>query len=311
MRLLVIGANGQVGSALRGSLNTLGDVIAMDRKACDLSRPRDLPDIIRNVKPDIIVNAAAYTAVDKAENEEELATVVNGTAVGAIAEEARRLGALLIHYSTDYVFDGTKNSAYTEVDLPNPINAYGRSKLAGERAIVQSGSQYLILRTCWVFASRGRNFLLSILRLAREADDLSIVADQIGAPTWAVHIADATAAIIQAAGQERDRADFNSEILHLSASGAISWYGFAERILDQAVERGLLPNWPKVHPISSSQYPRPAARPKNSRLVVQRVHERFGIILAHWHDGLDLCMRDETMASGMNWYREHQAFAAQ
>jgi dTDP-4-dehydrorhamnose reductase len=282
----------------------------MDRKACDLSRLSDLPGVIRSVKPDIIVNAAAYTAVDKAESEEELATVVNGTAVGVIAEEARRLGALFIHYSTDYVFDGTKNSPYTEIDSPNPINAYGRSKLAGERAIVQSGSQYLILRACWVFASRGQNFLLSILRLAREGDELSVVADQIGAPTWAVHIADASAAIIQAAGQERDRADFNSEILHLSARGATSWYGFAERILDRAVEHGLLSHRPKVHPISSLQYPRPAARPKNSRLIVQRVHDRFGVVLRHWHDGLDLCMRDETVASGTNWYREHQAFAA-
>src|SRR5262249_21945468 len=159
----------------------------MDRTVCDLSRPRDLPDIIREAKPNVIVNAAAYTAVDKAEEEEELATLVNGTAAGVMAEEARRMGALLIHYSTDYVFEGAKYSPYTEVDPPSPINAYGRSKLAGERAIGQSGGDYLILRTCWVFAARGHNFLRTILRLARERDELSIVADQIGSPSWAHH----------------------------------------------------------------------------------------------------------------------------
>jgi dTDP-4-dehydrorhamnose reductase len=292
---LLTGANGQVGWELRRSLGSIGDVLAMDRLACDLSRPHDLTDIIRDAKPTIIVNAAAYTAVDRAEKEEKLATLVNGTAVGVMAEEARRLGALLIHYSTDYVFDGTKDSPYTEDDPPNPINAYGRSKLAGERAIDQSGSDYLILRTCWVFAARGRNFLLTILRLARERSELSVVADQIGAPTWARHIADATALIVQHACRERAKADFASGILNVAASGETSWCGFAQTIVDQAMIQGLLRNRPKVRPIASSDYPLPAARPKNSRFTGERLRKRFGIALAEWQQGLALCLQDKAL----------------
>jgi dTDP-4-dehydrorhamnose reductase len=292
VRLLVTGANGQVGWELRRSLGGVGDMLAMDRTACDLSRPRDLPGIIREARPDVIVNAAAYTSVDRAEKEEELATVVNGTAVGVIAEEARRLGALLIHYSTDYVFDGAKDRPYTEDDLPRPINAYGRSKLAGERAIAQSGSEYLILRTCWVFAARGHNFLLTILRLAQEREELAIVADQIGAPTWARLIAQATAHLVQCTCRERAGADFTSEILHVISGGSTSWYGFAEAILDQAMVRGLLRNRPKLRPISSSEYPLPAARPKNSRLAGGRVRERFGVTLPDWQQGLAQCIRE-------------------
>jgi dTDP-4-dehydrorhamnose reductase len=292
VRLLVTGANGQIGWELRRSLRGVGDVLAMDRTACDLSRPRDLPGIIREAKPDVIVNTAAYTAVDKAENEEELATLVNGTAVGVIAEEARRLGALLIHYSTDYVFDGAKDCPYLEDDLPSPINAYGRSKLAGERAIGQSGGDYLILRTCWVFAARGHNFLLTILRLAQERDELSVVADQIGAPTWARYIAEATAHIVDCTCREQAEADFTSGILHVAAGGSTSWWGFAEAILDQAMGRGRLRRRPKVRPISSSEYPRPAARPRNSRLAGARLRERFGITLPEWQQGLALCVQE-------------------
>jgi dTDP-4-dehydrorhamnose reductase len=288
----VTGANGQIGWELRRSLCGIGDMLAMDRMACDLSRPHDLPGIIREAKPDVIVNAAAYTSVDKAENEEELATLVNGTAVGVIAEEARRLGALLIHYSTDYVFDGTKDCPYTENDLPRPINAYGRSKLIGERAIAQSGSDYLILRTCWVFAARGHNFLLTILRLAQRCEELSVVADQIGGPTWARLIAEATAHIVQCACRERAGTDFSSEILHVTAGAWTSWCGFAEAILDQAMGRGLLRNRPKLRPISSSEYPLPAARPMNSRLAGARVRERFGITLPAWRQGLAQCIQD-------------------
>jgi len=178
MRLMLTGANGQVGWELRRSLTSLGDVIAMDRHGCDLSHLHELPSLITEIKPGIIVNAAGYTAVDKA---------------GVLAEEARRCGALLIHYSTDYVFDGTKDSPYTEDDFPNPINAYGRSKLAGERAVFESADDHLILRTSWVYAARGHNFLRTVLKLAREHDELRMVADQVGAPTWAREIADATA----------------------------------------------------------------------------------------------------------------------
>ncbi len=295
MRLMLAGANGQVGWELKRSLTPLGDVIALDRQGCDMSRPSELPDIVRELKPDIIVNAAAYTAVDKAEQEESLATLVNGTAAGVLADEARKSGALLIHYSTDYVFDGAKSSPYTEDDPPKPINAYGRSKLAGERAIAESAVDYLILRTSWVYAARGQNFLRTVLRLAREREELQIVADQVGAPTWAREIADATAYIIQQACGERARRDFASGVFHVTAAGSCSWHGFAEAILDQAVSRGLQRKRPKIHPIASSEYPRPAARPKNSRLACERLRERFGIALADWRQALALCMLDEAL----------------
>ena len=184
MRLLVIGANGQISWELTRSLLPLGEVIAMDRKRCDLSRPERLPEIIRDARPDVLVNAAGYTAVDKAEDDERMATLVNGTAAGVLAQETRRLGALMVHYSTDYVFDGTKGEAYVEGDPPHPLNAYGRSKLAGEAAVREAGGDHLILRTSWVYAARGHNFLKTILRLARERDELRVVADQVGAPTW-------------------------------------------------------------------------------------------------------------------------------
>jgi len=193
MRLLVTGANGQVGWELSRNLKPLGDVVALDRRQCDLSQPELLPTVIRSIKPDVIVNAAAYTTVDKAEQEERLATTVNGTAVGVLADESRKAGILLVHYSTDYVFDGDKPSPYTEQDEPHPINAYGRSKLAGETAMRQAGGAYTVLRTSWVYAGRGRNFVRTILRLAGERDELRIVDDQIGTPTWARSIADATA----------------------------------------------------------------------------------------------------------------------
>ena len=294
MRLLVTGGNGQVGWELSRSLAAIGDVIVLDRKTCDLSRPDDLPGLIGETRPDVIVNAAAYTAVDQAEEQEELATLVNGTAVGVLATETRKRGALLIHYSTDYVFDGAKDSLYTEDDPPNPINAYGRSKLAGERETCQYAKDYLILRVSWVFAARGRNFLQTVLRLAREREELSIVADQIGAPTWARQIANATTLITQCACRERSEDKFLSGIFNLTAGGATSWYGFAEAILDQTTicRPGMHWNRPKICAIKSSEHSRPAKRPKNSRLGGQRLRERFGIALPEWHQGLALCMQE-------------------
>src|SRR5215813_11584063 len=202
MRLMLTGANGQVGSELDRSLAALGSVVALDRRQCDLSRPERLPKLIRSLKPDVIVNAAAYTAVDDAEHEERLATTVNGAAVDVMAQEARRAGALMIHYSTDYVFDGLKDAPYEEEDSPHPINAYGRSKLAGEIAVQQAGGSYLILRTSWVYSARGRNFLRTMLRLLGEREELRIVADQIGGPTSAAQVAGATAVAIAAALRE-------------------------------------------------------------------------------------------------------------
>jgi dTDP-4-dehydrorhamnose reductase len=291
VRLLVTGADGQIGWELRRSLSPLGEVIAMDRKACDLSRPQDVAFIIREIAPNIIINAAAYTAVDKAEEEETLATMINGAAVGLIADEARKLGALLIHYSTDYVFDGTKAAPYTEDDPPHPINAYGRSKLAGERAIEQGGGNYLILRTSWVYAARGRNFLQTVLQLARERDELSIVADQFGAPTWAREIADATATIAQQTRSEIEKEDFVSGIFNVTAAGATNWFGFAEAIMEFAEPADSKRNRPRILPISSSQYPTAALRPKNSRLAGERARKRFGLVLADWKDALSECMQ--------------------
>jgi dTDP-4-dehydrorhamnose reductase len=290
VRLLVTGANGQIGWELRRSLAPLGEVIALDRAQCDLSRPAEAVHIVGELKPDVVVNAAAYTAVDKAEAEEELATIVNGEAVDAIAQAVRRLDGLFVHYSTDYVFDGTKDVPYLENDLPNPINAYGRSKLAGERAIIQCGGSYLILRTSWVYAARGHNFLRTMLRLARERDELRIVSDQIGAPTWARDIANATASMVSQARREQHKGSFSSGIFNVTAGAATSWFGFAQAIAEEAKPQGL--RWAKLIPISSSEYSQAAARPKNSRLAPLRLHQRFGLSLRNWKDALALCVHE-------------------
>lgn len=294
MKLLVTGATGQVGWELARSLMPLGEVIATDRTRCDLSRPETLAPLIRELRPDVIVNAAAYTAVDRAEKEEALATIINGTAVGVIGEEARKIGALLAHYSTDYVFDGTKTTPYTEDDAPNPVNAYGRSKLEGETAIREAHCDYLILRTSWVYASRGQNFARTILRLAREREVLNIVSDQTGAPTSARYIADVTAHVIRQAQAERAARSFTPGVYHLTASGSTSWYDFARIIVDLAAQQGLLESnrLPKINPIPTSAYPLPAARPANSRLDYQRLQNRFNIALPDWRYTLENVVRE-------------------
>jgi dTDP-4-dehydrorhamnose reductase len=294
MRLLVTGARGQVGWELSRSLMPLGDVVALDRRQCDFSRPELLPGLIRSIKPDVIVNAAAYTAVNKAEREVKLASTINGTAVGVIAEEARKAGIVLVHYSTDYVFDGAKQTPYSEEDAPNPINAYGRSKLAGDVAVRQAGGAYVVLRTSWVYAGRGHNFLGTILRLAGEREELRMVDDQIGAPTWARNIADATTLIIRAICQEQAQGQFASGLFNLTASGATSWHGFAKAILEDATRYALLPaqHLPQLKPIPSEEYPVAAARPKNSRLAVERISKRFGIALPDWKQGLACCIEE-------------------
>jgi dTDP-4-dehydrorhamnose reductase len=293
MKLMVTGANGQVGWELRRSLAALGSVTALDRSQCDLAQPSRLPDVVRAVKPDVIVNAAAYTAVDDAEREEALATTVNGTAAGVLAQEAARTGALLVHYSTDYVFDGRKEGRYAEDDPPCPVNAYGRSKLAGEAAVRQAGGSWLVLRTSWVYGVRGRNFLRTMLALMRERDELRIVSDQTGAPTWAAEIAQATAAVIESAAHERTEGRFSSGLFHLTASGATSWHGFAAAILNGAKRHALLTRpAPCLVPIASEDYPRPAARPKNSRLATDRLRQRFGVALPEWEEGLSLCLEE-------------------
>ena len=278
-KILLAGKNGQIGWELQRTLAPLGDVIAIDREEMDLSKPDAIRARIREIKPEIIVNAAAYTAVDQAESEPDRAMAVNGVAPGIIAQEAKRIGALLVHYSTDYVFDGTKTSPYTEEDGPNPINVYGKTKLAGERAVTASGSAHLILRTSWVYSSRGSNYLLTILRLAREKKELAVVDDQIGSPTWARDIAAITARVL-------DEPKERSGLFHLSASGATSRFGFASEIL--RISGHTLP----IRPIPSAEYPSPAVRPANSVLDNSKFRTNFGLELPAWQSSLKQCLAE-------------------
>lgn len=287
MRILLTGKNGQVGRELRRALPALGEVIAMGRQELDLASPDAIRRTVRDTKPDIIVNAAAYTAVDRAESEPELAAAVNGTAPGILAEEAQRIGAFLVHYSTDYVFDGTKDTPYTEDDTPNPLNAYGRSKLAGENAIRASGVSHYIFRTSWVYAAHGHNFLNTILRLARERSELKIVDDQTGAPTWARTIADITTQALKS----EPRA--GNGLYHLTAAGAVSWFGFARAILAEAKTRHPEIIVPQLIPITTGEYPQPARRPVNSRLNTTRLTEVFGIRPDTWQATLARCMQEK------------------
>jgi dTDP-4-dehydrorhamnose reductase len=296
MKILLFGKNGQVGWELNRSLLPLGEVIALGRKEADFSNPESLRNIVREIKPDVIVNAVAYTAVDKAEAEEELAAIINSEAPGILAEEALRINALLIHYSTDYVFDGTKEGPYVESDEPNPINAYGRTKLAGEQEIQSSGCDYLILRTTWVYASRGSNFLRTILRLANERMELRIVSDQYGAPTWARNIADITGHVLVGVQQERHSGRFKSGIYHLCASGKSTWYDFADAIIEQAkildTTKSIVTE--KVLPITTEEYPLPASRPKNSQMDSSLLAARFGLTMPKWRSAMKLCI-DEAL----------------
>jgi dTDP-4-dehydrorhamnose reductase len=292
MRIMLTGANGQVGWELSRSLMPLGEVIALTRSQCDLSHPESLPAIVQEIKPDVIVNAAAYTAVDKAEEEEELATIINGTSVGVLAEEAKKRNTLLIHFSTDYVFDGTKQTPYTEEDVPNPINAYGRSKLAGESAIQQVGGDYLILRTTWVYAARGKNFLKTMLRLAQEQEEIRIVADQYGAPTWSRNIADVTAHVLATSQREREAGKFTSTTYHLCASGLTSWHGFSSAIVERVKQLAPIGSikTDSVLPIATEDYPLPAARPKNSQMDSSCLTARFGVTMPEWQHAMELCI---------------------
>ncbi|MCF6281517.1 MAG: dTDP-4-dehydrorhamnose reductase [Candidatus Polarisedimenticolaceae bacterium] len=292
MRIMLTGANGQVGWELARSLMPLGEVIALNRQQCDLSHPETIPDIVKEIKPDVIVNAAAYTAVDKAEEEESLATLINGLAVGVLAEEAKKRGALLIHFSTDYIFDGTKSSPYNEEDTPSPINAYGRSKLAGEVAIKGVGVDHVILRTTWVYSERGQNFVNTILHLASERDELNIVSDQYGAPTWSRNIADATAHIICQLQQERALKQMVSGTYNLCSSGHVDWYGFARLIIEKANECGVLEKskCALLHPCATEAYPLPAKRPQNSRLDCSKFRSCFGLVMPSWQSALSSCI---------------------
>jgi len=293
MKILLFGRNGQLGWELNRSLRPLGEIVVLDIEEVDFSEPESLRKIVQDERPDVICNAVAYTAVDKAEEDEELALKINGVAPGVLAEEALKLGALLIHYSTDYVFDGTKEGPYIETDEPNPVNAYGRTKLAGEQALQSSGCNYLIFRTSWVYASRAHNFLLTILKLAKERDELSIVADQIGSPTSARLIADTTILCLHPAIKEKRSGIFSSALYHLTSSGYTSWHGFSEEIVSTAnfyLDANLKVK--NIKEIPTVDYPTPAKRPMNSCLSTTGVEKKFNIYLPDWRDSLRLCMEE-------------------
>ena len=300
MKILLLGKNGQVGWELQRALAALGEVVALDRQGSeglcgDLARLDGLAACVRSVAPHVIVNAAAYTAVNQAEGDTEVAHRINGEAPGLLAHEAARLGAWLVHYSTDYVFDGSGNSPWRESDATGPLSVYGRTKLAGEAAIEASGAKALVFRTSWVYAARGNNFAKTMLRLARERDTLNVVCDQIGVPTGADLIADVTALALQQVMSASDGVPL-SGIYHLAAAGETSWHGYARFVLEQAQKKGIAL---KVSPghigaIGTDDYPVPAPRPRNSRLDTSRLQRTFNLTMPPWQHGVQR-MLDEIL----------------
>jgi dTDP-4-dehydrorhamnose reductase len=290
-RVLIIGNAGQVGGELQRSFAGCGEIIGVDRESVDLAQADQVRALVRRIEPEIILNAAAYTAVDRAESEPELAMAINAEAPRILAEEALRVNALLVHYSTDYVFDGSKLGEWTEQDTPAPLNAYGASKLAGEEAIRQVGGRVLIFRTSWVYGPHGSNFLLTMLRLARQRDSLSVVGDQIGSPTTSIELARATHAIVSGviAGQFGATEEW-AGLYHMTCSGSTSWYGFAQAIFARA-EKLLDGKIPQLTQIASQEYPLPAVRPRNSVLSNAKLEQRFGIRLASWEAALDVVLQ--------------------
>jgi dTDP-4-dehydrorhamnose reductase len=299
LKTLLLGASGQVGSEARRSLASLGTLVSATRggrladgapcEVADFDDPRSLTDLVQHIAPDVVVNAAAYTAVDRAESEREAAFRVNAEGPAAIAQACARRGALLVHYSTDYVFDGAASRPYREDDPTSPLGVYGASKLAGEEAIRASGARHLILRTAWVYAAHGKNFLRTMLRLAAERERLGVVADQFGTPTSAALIADETARLL--AGGTPANGTW-----HLTASGSTSWHGFAVEIFRGAVERGLLDKAPVVDAIATADYPTPARRPASSVLDNRALQAATGRALLDWQVGLGLVL--DTLRTG-------------
>jgi dTDP-4-dehydrorhamnose reductase len=286
-KVLIVGHLGQVGVELQRSFSGFGEIICHDRESVDLANPDQVRAMVRQTAPDIILNAAAYTAVDRAESEPEAAMAVNAVAPQVMAEEALRVGALLVHYSTDYVFDGSKITPWVETDQPNPLNVYGASKLAGEEAIQKVGGRYLIFRTSWVYGPHGNNFLLTMLRLARERASLDIVDDQYGGPTTSIELADATRAITNGVlAGDFGAADNWAGLYQMTCGGSVSWCGFAQAIFARA-DLLLCGKRPVVRPIASSKYITQAKRPRNSVLSNDKLFSRFGYRLASWESGLD------------------------
>lgn len=287
--ILILGSQGQLGRELQRSFAGFGSITAADRDTIDLANAEQIRAAMRRIQPDVILNAAAYTAVDRAESEPELAYAINAAAPCVLAEEARERSALLVHYSTDYVFDGAKPEPWIEDDLPNPLNVYGASKLAGERAVESAGGKYLIFRTSWVYGPHGKNFLLTMLRLGAERDKLSIVDDQIGAPTTSIELANATRTIAEGilAGRYGEPQNWTG-VYHMTCTGKTSWFGFAQAIFACVAE---MRKAPELTAIQSEAYPTPAKRPLNSVLSNEKLYARFGVRLAEWSAALDEAMR--------------------
>lgn len=283
MKVLLTGRNGQVGWEVEKLLGTVGEVIALDKSTLDLADPDAIRRVVRETRPDCIVNAAAYTAVDKAEAEREAAMAINALAPAVLAEEAKKLGALLIHFSTDYVFDGQKAAPYVEDDTPNPLSVYGRSKLEGERAILATGGRALVLRTSWVYAPRGRNFFLAIARKARAGESLRVVSDQAGVPNSAAFLAETVLRVVKRAERNLD----SPQLYHLSATGRTTWYDFAVEIV-----RGLGLNVP-VAPIQTQDYPAAAVRPRSAVLDSTRISRDLDLPMPAWQDLLTELLKQE------------------
>ena len=298
MKILLTGKQGQVGFELQRALAPLGEVYAVDQPECDLADTPATRELVRSVKPDLIVNPAAYTAVDKAESEPEPACAINTVAPGVLGEEAVKLGAWVVHYSTDYVFDGSKQGGYREDDLTNPQSIYGRTKREGEIALQQSGARHLIFRTSWVVGAHGGNFAKTILRLAADRDTLNVVADQYGAPTSAALLADVTAQLVRQKQREGSE-HFPFGLYHLVAGGETNWCDYARFVLSEALAAGkslkLSPD--SICAIASSEYPTPAKRPANSRMDTSKLRSTFGLELPHWQSGVRHILQ-QIMAEG-------------
>ena len=286
-RILLIGRIGQVGWELRRTLAPVAQVVCVDFPEIDLTSGDSIRQQMAQARPQVVINAAAYTAVDKAESEPDRAMKINGVAPGILAEEARKCGALLVHYSTDYVFDGTKTGPYVEEDAPNPLGTYGRTKLAGDEAVRAVGGAHLIFRLCWVYGARGQNFMLTMIRLAREREKLRVVGDQVGCPTWSRMIAEATAMAVKQCVSSSTPAAF-SGTYHLAASGSTSWHGFARAIVDQMPSEGR--KCSQVEAIPTSEYPTPTRRPGYSVLGCDKLERTFGLRLPDWDESLKQVM---------------------
>lgn len=285
MKVLLLGQHGQVSQELQRALQGAGELTVLGREQLDLAQPALIRQHVQNLRPELIINAAAHTAVDQAESEPELAFAINATAPGILAEAAAELGVPLIHYSTDYVFEGNHTAPYRESDATHPLSVYGRSKLAGEQAIQAVGGMHLILRTSWVYSQHGKNFLLTMQRLLQERESLSVVNDQIGAPTWAGTIAQATAQLIE---QWRSGQAGPWGVYHLTAQGETSWFGFASAIAAHLSNQGK--RVATLQPIPSSAYPTPAQRPLNSRLDCSRLQQDWNVQLPDWQAALEQCL---------------------